>query len=148
VVEMKKLLTAILLLAVLGTSLALGSDNPYILIKKMDNCQGTEFSEIGSSRPADGNVFLVVGLLIENHGYDSISIEPSSFSAFVNGFGYRNSPATYYLDKVGKKILPSGNLNNGASIDGYVAFEIPTGSKDYNVTYTGWEDVKPIYQCI
>ena len=145
---MQKHLTTILLLVFLGTSLALGSDGSYIQIKKMNNCQGTEYSEIGSAKPSDGNIFLVVGLIIENHGYDSFSLDPSSFSIVVNNFGYRNSPATYYLDKVGKKILPSGNLNNGGSIDGYVAFEIPSGSQDYNVTYTGWEDIKPRYQCI
>lgn len=145
---MEKLLIAVLVLAVLGTSLAFGNDDSYILIKKMDNCHGTEYSEIGSSKPSGGNVFLVAGLIIENHGYDSVAVDPSSFSAVINGFAYRSSPATYYLDKMGKKILPSGNLNNGASIDGYVAFEIPAGSKDYDVTYTGWENVKPKYECI
>jgi hypothetical protein len=146
---MQKQLTAILLLLVfLGSSLALGSSSSYILIKKMGNCQGTEYSEIGSAKPSLGNTFFVVGLVIENHGYDSFSVDPSSFKAFINNFGYSNSPATYYLDNVGKKILPVGNLNDGGSINGYVAFEIPSDRQDVDVRYAGWEDVNPTYECI
>lgn len=143
---MFKKLVIVLILACLGASLAAGSGS-YILVKSLDNCKGTEYSEIGSAKPAKGNTFLVVGLQIENHGYEGFSVDPSSFSLTIDGFDYRNSPATYYLDQVDKKILPSGNLRDGNNIDGYIAFEVPSGSKGYKVVYTGWEKVNVDHKC-
>lgn len=143
---MFKKLAIALILTCLGASLAAGS-GPYILIKSLNNCQGSEYSEIGSAKPTQGNTFLVVGLQIENHGYEGFSVDPSSFSLTINNFDYKNAPATYYLDQVGKKILPSGNLKNGGNINGYIAFEVPSGSKGYKVAYTGWEKVTVEYKC-
>lgn len=142
-----KNLAAMLILAFLVAPFAAGNDGSYILVTELNNCQGTEHSEIGGVKPSAGNSFVVMGLSIENHGYDGFSVDPSSFSASINGFDYKISPTTYYLDRAGFKPLPSGNLRNGASITGYVAYEIPSGYKDFKVQYAGWEDVKVQYAC-
>lgn len=144
---MVRYICAVLILLCLSASFASASDGSYILMKRLDNCQGTEYSSIGDATPIGGSTFIVAGLIIENHGYDSFSVDPGTFILSTKSFEYKSSPATYYLDKVGLKPLPSGNLPNGGSIEGYVAFEVPSGTRNYEVQYGGWENVEIQYIC-
>jgi hypothetical protein len=144
---MVRYMRAVFMLLCLSASIAAASDGSYILIKTFNNCHGTMYPAIGEAKPLGGNVFIVAGLSIENHGYDSFSVDPGIFILATNSFEYKSSPATYYLDRVGLKPLPSGNLPNGGNIDGYVAFELPSGTSNYNVRYGGWENVEITYNC-
>lgn len=142
---MARYVCAVFILLCLSASIAAASGS--ILIKTLNGCQLTEYPAIGEARPAGGNVFIVAGLSIENHGYESFSVNPSIFKLATSSFVYESSPATYYLDKIGLKSLPSGNLPNGGSIEGYVAFEVPSGNRNSKVQYGGWEKVEIQYIC-
>jgi len=141
---MKKEILIVIILACLNVSFATAKD---ITVTTMNNCQGTEYSAIGDATPSPGNVFIVAEVKLENHGYQSFSVDPADFVLSTSSFNHKSSPVTYYLDKIGKSSLPVGSLPDGGNIDGYIAFEVPQGTSDYKVKYDGWEKVNLEYNC-
>jgi hypothetical protein len=113
----------------------------------MNNCIGNEYPSIGDAYAGSGNSFLVIELKVVNNGYESFSVDPGYFKLATPNFNYKISPVTYYLDKIGKRTLPSGSIPNGGTISGCVAYEVPSGTNDYNIKYDGWENVNIGYNC-
>ncbi|VVB72360.1 Uncharacterised protein [uncultured archaeon] len=116
-------------------------------ITTLNNCHGSYFSTIGGYKASDGNIFLVVGLDISYSGSDTFSVDPSFFSATINNFDWKSSPATYDLSAIGLNRLPTGTLRNGGKATGYVAYEVPGSRDSFRIVYTGWDSVQPSYRC-
>ncbi|MBP2172472.1 DUF4352 domain-containing protein [Methanococcus voltae] len=107
-----------------------------------------------SVREADsGKTFLITAIVIENKGYDEVSVNPFYFKAIVDGVGYTYSPASHSLENS----LESVDLRNGGKTSGLLAFEIPDDSSSnfeieydpitfdkLNIKYSSiaWEDIE------
>jgi len=110
-----------------------------VSVKILNNCQGQSFKEIGPYEAGSGKVFLVVGLEIELEGSssDSFYVDSSFFQVDINGNKYPYSLATFSLEPLGLKPLETMTLGNGKKINGYMAFEVPEGFKDFRIEYIG-----------
>jgi hypothetical protein len=93
------------------------------------------------SKPKSGNVYLVVTMTIENHGYNEISTNPNYLSVISNNIKYDYSSDTFSLsDK-----LDTANVLDGGSIKGSIAFEVPSNIGDFKLQYKSFTDYNVIY---
>ncbi|HPJ83743.1 MAG TPA: DUF4352 domain-containing protein [Methanothrix sp.] len=114
------------------------SDLPseYILI----NRSASLYSSIGRyTKPDPGKVFLLLNMVIENHGYSEFAVNPWYFSIIIDGVEYPHDSATYAVDERGLAPLDSVNVRNGGSTSGCLVFQIPKGKEEslYYIEYSG-----------
>ena len=117
---------------------AKASDLPseYILINRSVLLD----SSIGRyAKPDPGKVFLLLNIVIENHGYSEFAVNPWYFSIIIDGVEYPHDSATYAVDERGLAPLDSVNLRNGGSTSGCLVFQIPKGKEEslYYIEYSG-----------
>ena len=83
-------------------------------------------SSFGTTRPRDSDdVWLEVGITIENHGYNRV---PMGWSNFVAGMNRDNQIYQYNVDSIttyDSSPLPTNDLANGFTTWGYLVFEVP-----------------------
>lgn len=115
----------------------------YILI----NHSGTLMSYIGDYNKAGiGNDFLVVDMVIENHGYESFSVAPIYFSVVIDGVEYPYElMATVSLNDVHKSPLNTLKILDGGKVEGSLAFKIPQDKTSYILKYIGYGSYDIIY---
>ncbi|GEM_PF-3407959 len=91
---------------------------------------------VGYSHAEPGKVYLILPLKIENNGYDSVDFSPAYCKITTEGFRYGDASIGQSLAQSGRPPL-NGNttLKNGENIEGYMAFEIPTGTIKYALTF-------------
>ena len=109
-----------------------GIAGPYVLIK----CQGTTYPKIGYSHAEPGKVYLVTNLQIENHGYDEFSVNPNYVKIEINKVQYDYS--WIGVGDLGLSSLDSATLKDGGIITGAVAFEVPSNTNQYALTWKTW----------
>lgn len=133
-----KLIRSLIIILILASAMPLSSMAEPVTIKILNNCQGQSFKEIGPYVAGSGKVFLVVGLEIELDGSssDSFYIDSSFFQVDIDGNKYPYSLATFSLVEP-LKPLETMTLGNGNKINGYTAFEVPEGFKDFHIEYIG-----------
>lgn len=109
---------------------------------KIMNCQGQYFKEIGSYQAETGKTFLVAGLSINfvGSGSDTFYVDSSVFNVEVSGVRYPYSLASFSLGPLGLSPLKTTTLVNGGSTTGYLAFEVPDGTNNFEIKYVGGED--------
>lgn len=90
---------------------------------------------------APGNVFLVITMNIENHGYEKFHVSPSIFNLIANNIKYGES-GSYQLDDVMARV----DIPDGGSINGSVAFEVPSNIGSYQLQYNYFGDYNIIYK--
>lgn len=83
---------------------------------------------VSSSPPSEGNMFLLVNLKIENHGYTTFKVSHYHFSIEVDGQKYVDSFLFDLPDQ-----LTSITLHDGDSIQGNLVFEVPEGTTDFEI---------------
>lgn len=88
-----------------------------------------------------GMVFLVITMNIENHGYEKFHVSPSTFDLIANNIKYVES-GSYQLDDV----LARVDIPDGGSINGSVAFNVPSNIGSYQLQYGGAGDYNIIYK--
>jgi len=88
-----------------------------------------------------GKVFLVITMNIENQGYEKFHVSPSIFHLIANNIKYGES-GSYQLDDV----LARVDIVDGGSINGSVAFEVPSDIGSYQLQYNGTGDYNIIYK--
>jgi hypothetical protein len=93
---------------------------PYVLIRYY----GWRDSSLFGCNPSSGNEFLAVNITIQNHGYDSVYVNPFDFYAVIGNNQYRVS---FFSSCVGNELssAPSSVLN-GLSVTGWVVYEVPS----------------------
>ncbi|MCZ7403227.1 MAG: DUF4352 domain-containing protein [Candidatus Methanoperedens sp.] len=95
--------------------------------------------QYGEAEP--GNVFLVISMNIENHGYEKFHASPYIFNLIANNLTYGQS-GSYQLDDV----LAIVDIPDGGSINGSIAFNVPSNIGNYQLQYTGAGDYNIIYK--
>jgi hypothetical protein len=88
-----------------------------------------------------GMVFLVITMNIENHGYEKFHVSPSTFDLIANNIKYGES-GSYQLDDA----LARVDILDGGSINGSVAFEVPSNMGSYQLQYSGIGDYNITYK--
>jgi hypothetical protein len=88
-----------------------------------------------------GKVFLVITMNIENHGYEKFPASPYLFYLIVNNIKYGES-GSYQLDDV----LDRVDVPDGGSINGSVAFIVPSNIGSYQLQYGRTGDYNIIYK--
>lgn len=88
-----------------------------------------------------GNVFLIVTMTIENHGYDTINTNPNYFSVITNNIKYDYTSSTYSLEDK----LDTADILNGGSMKGSMAFEVPADTNEFKLQYKSYTDYNVIY---
>ncbi len=104
---------------------------PYVVIRY----SGKAVSSISFSNPAAGNIFLVVSMQIENHGYDRFPVSWSYFYVIIGNHQYTYSSSTFSLADE----LSSSDVLNGLTVTGSIAYEVPANYGAFNLLY------KPIF---
>jgi hypothetical protein len=87
------------------------------------------------------NVFLIITMNIENHGYEKFHVSPSTFNLIINNIKYGES-GSYQLDDE----LARVDIADGDSINGSVAFNVPSNIGSYQLQYSGFGDYNIIYK--
>ena len=100
---------------------------PYVVIRY----SARTADSIGGLKPAPGNIFLVVTMTIENHGYERVYVFTSDFYVIVGNRQFKYSSATYSLDDY----LPSTELFNGLTLTGSIAYEVPINYGTYSLLW-------------
>jgi hypothetical protein len=84
--------------------------------------------------PNEGFEYLLVNLSIENKGVDSFKASPNSFFVEANNKICDSNEVTKKLDNP----LKSVDLRDGNSIKGDLIFEVPKGSTEFNIKFSGF----------
>ena len=90
--------------------------------------------QIDTWAPSQGHTFLVVNLDIENHGDRKFTADPMYFKVIANNVEYGYDHVTLMLDNRLKSFV---ELHKNGRISGSIVFEIPEGTTEYTLTYTG-----------
>jgi hypothetical protein len=80
---------------------------------------GEIVDQIGDFRPAQGYVYLILSLGIENHGYSEFSTNPGRFYVMVNRISYDIALVSF------PEQMKTFGLSDGQRTKGKFAFEVP-----------------------
>lgn len=134
---MKKIVLTLLLIVLLSMiGMSMAAEPKYIVISE----KGNTTDSIGSLKHAAGGLhYLVVDIVIENHGYPEFSVNPNDFLVTAKNIDekYRIDSATFYLGSIGKAPLPTVKLADGDNITGSLVFLTRLRTNEYDVAYSG-----------
>jgi hypothetical protein len=123
------------ILSVMGIILLLvgiGSAEQYLLV----DYSGENTSQISFAKPDIDKTFLLMKIIIDNHGYDDIYTNPNYFHVRANNVTYNYDASSHYLADIGLPILDmNAHLRDGGMILGYLVFQIPTNVSRYELIY-------------
>ena len=92
--------------------------------------------KVGYSEAQPGKTYLVVPLQFENLGYDSFDYNPWYCKVTVDNVQYNDAFIGYSLAGIGyASIEDAVTLKNGGKIKGYMGFEVPEGTTNYEFAY-------------
>jgi hypothetical protein len=115
------------------TSAPTPTTNQYVAIAY----SGWIYASWGSYTPKTGDVVLILGVTVENHGYDSFPTGSHSGFNWAYYFhlavGNQQFDPLYPSDLQDK--LPMTDVLNGLTVKGYIAFEIPANFGTYSLIY-------------
>ncbi|MHC1688016.1 MAG: DUF4352 domain-containing protein [Methanothrix sp.] len=98
--------------------------------------KGTLMDKVGYSEAQPMKTYLVLPLTIENSGYDSVDYNPIYCKVTVNGVQYNDAFIGYSLAQAGYPSLDDMvTLKDGGKINGYMGFEVPSGTSSYEFTF-------------
>ncbi|WAM22591.1 MAG: DUF4352 domain-containing protein (plasmid) [Candidatus Methanoperedens sp.] len=83
------------------------------------------------SEAPQGKIFLIITMTVDNKGYNKINTNPNNFKLLANNIKYDYATESYSL--TGK--LDSIDLLNGGTINGSLAFEVPSDLENYQLQY-------------
>lgn len=86
--------------------------------------------------PADGKEFLVFFLDIENTSSDTVYLSSYDFDGYVDGYAVSSCYMLNDIDGVGEL---SVNLASGKKVSGFVAYEIDTTWKNFELRYEEYD---------
>ena len=127
-----------LLVLILGTMVACAgttttNENPEVIItysmKTIKQVDGNP-----PTTPNAGFEYLFVNFNIENKGLDSFKASPNNFYVEANNKICDSNEVTKKLDNP----LKSVDLRDGNSIKGDIVFEVPQGSTEFNLKFSGF----------
>jgi Domain of unknown function (DUF4352) len=93
------------------------------------------------AKASSGKTFLVIDMTLENHGYNSIDVNPNYFAVVIDKVAYPYDKATFSTESP----LTSLSLLDGGKTSGYLVFQIPEDKTAYTLIYAGPEKANVIY---
>ncbi len=137
--RIKLIFSLILVIVSLGICASANSlPSKYVLL----NHSGELTDYIGRYTEANsGKTFLVIEMELENHGYDTVDINPNYFAVVIDKVAYLYDKATYSTESP----LDSVVLLDGGKASGYLVFQIPEDKTKYSLVYVGQGDYEFIY---
>ena len=110
----------------------IGSAEKYLQV----DYSGENTSQISFAKPDIGKTFLLMKIIIDNHGYDDIYTNPNYFHVRANNATYNYDASSHYLDDIGLPILDmNAHLRDGGMVLGYLVFQIPANISRYELIY-------------
>lgn len=98
--------------------------------------KGLLMNKVDYSTAQPGNTYLVLPLQFENRGYDSLEYNPWYCKVTVNNVQYNDAFIGYSLAQVGYPSLDDVvTLKDGGKISGYIGFEVPAETTDYEFAF-------------
>lgn len=89
-----------------------------------------EWNGLTISKPSEGNIYVVFNINIKNNGNKDLFIFDDDIVCSINGVQQKNV-SIYNREYEG---LPT-ELKSGLSADGYITFEVPNGSTEFDLTF-------------
>jgi hypothetical protein len=97
---------------------------------------GWNEDKIYYSEAQPGKTYLILPLQFENNGYDSVDYNPWYCKVTVGGVQYNDAFIGYSLAQAGYPSLDDMvTLKDGGKIAGYMGFEVPDGTSDYEFSF-------------
>jgi len=90
---------------------------------------------------SQGKTFLIINMKLENHGYQTFSVNPNYFAVVIDNVAYPYDSSTFST----KSPLTSATLLDGGKTAGYLVYQVPKGTTTYNLRYVGSGDYLFIY---
>ncbi len=124
-----------LIIAFLAVLLLVGicaAQSPYIGICEL---QGDITSKVGYSVPPPEKAYLLIPVIVENHGYKEFSLDPYKFKVAIDKVKYGSAYLKYSIADAGLTPLDKVTLQDGGKVFGYIGFEIPVRKTSYLLSY-------------
>jgi hypothetical protein len=103
---------------------------------KITTGQASLMNKVDYSEAKPGNTYLVLPIQIENNGYSSLDYNPIYCKITIEGVQYTSAFIGYSLAQAGYRSLDDMvTLKDGGKIQGYMGFEVPAGSSNYEFTF-------------
>lgn len=98
--------------------------------------RGFFMDRIDYQTPLPGKTYLVMPIQLENKGYDSLDYNPLYCKVTVDSVQYSNALLGVWLAQAGYTSLDDMvTLKDGGRINGYMGFEVPIGTSDYEFVF-------------
>ena len=97
------------------------------------------YSSLEGRIPSKGSVFLGLTVLVENHGYDRVSVNPVDFYVILVDTQY--SPLPLHLSDA----LPSTDVLNGKSVSGSLIYAVPSNYGNFTLLWVQPSDLNIQY---
>jgi hypothetical protein len=124
----------LLLIALLlpGCSSGAKSGGKEVVITYSANTSSHIGTLLISFEPKPGNIFIVLDMTIENHGYATFALDPLAFSIVANGATYKRAMVVGLENEI-----LMGVVKDNSSTTGKLAFEVPADTGSFDVQYKG-----------
>jgi hypothetical protein len=124
--------TVLLVMGVVLLLVGIASAEKYVQV----DYSGQNSDQISHAKPDIGKTFLLMKIIIANHGYEDIYTNPNYFSVMVDNVTYNYDASSHYLKDIGMPILDvNSHLRDGGMISGFLVFQIPVNASRYELIY-------------
>ena len=129
--------TVLLVMGVVLLLVGIASAEQYVQV----DYSGQNSDQISHTKPDIGKTFLLMKIIIANHGYDDVYTNPNYFYVRVNNVTCSYDASSHYLDDIGLPILDvNAHLRNGGMVLGFLVFQIPANTSIYELIYNDHMD--------
>jgi hypothetical protein len=123
---------ALLVMGAILLIVGVASAEPHIQV----DYSGQITSQVSHARPNIDKTFLLMKIMIANHDYDDVYINPNFFSVRADNATYSYDASSHYLDDIGLPILDmNAHLQDERMALGFLVFEIPANTSKYELIY-------------
>jgi hypothetical protein len=100
------------------------------------------YSSLEGRMPSQGAVFLALTLVVENHGYDRVSVNPLDFYVILVNTQYPPSPLPL------SDGLTSTDVLNGKSVSGSLIYAVPSNYSNFTLLWLPPSDLNVQYYAL
>jgi len=137
-------------LILLGMAAGAESDSPHPIIWAANDKIEQPYVQVDYSgeviandsfsytEPDIGKEYLLVSITIANLGYYDVFSHPFRYMVDVNNVKYAETTESYGLDDIGKRHIDYAHLGDGERISGYMLFQIPVNSTEFELIFDSY----------
>ena len=124
--------TVLLVMGVVLLLVGIESAEKYVQV----DYSGQNSNQISHAKPDFGKTFLLMKVIIANHGYVDVYTNPNYFFVMADNVTYNYDASSHYLKDIGMPILDvNSHLRDGGMISGFLVFQIPVNASRYELKY-------------